>query len=114
MAKRVSTEAERRLFSRLPHRVACEFTFEGRKCAGIVTDVSARGIFVETTARIPNGTELRFVLRGPRGSLELVGRVTRERRSHRDARQVVATGFGIALDVIPEAFFGLLVERGLG
>jgi PilZ domain len=105
---------ERRVFTRLPYRIPCEFTYAGSKLAGIVTDISARGIFVETSNRIPLGTELRFVLRDARGSFELVGRVMRERRSHPAARHVRASGLGIQLDVVPEPFFRLLVELGLG
>jgi len=106
--------AERRQFVRLPYRIPCEFSHDGAKLAGIVTDVSARGIFVETSSRIPTGTTLTLVLRDPRGSFEVVGRVMRERRSHRSARQVRANGLGIQLDVVPEPFFRLLVELGLG
>src|SRR5262249_46780128 len=90
--------SERRRFTRLPYRIPCEFSHEGFKMAGIVTDVSARGIFVETSARIPTGTQLTFTLRDPRGSFEVVGRVMRERRSHRAARVVRANGIGIQLD----------------
>jgi hypothetical protein len=43
-----------------------------------------------------------------------MGRVRRERRSHRSARHVRAGGFGVQLDVIPEPFFRLLVKLGLG
>ena len=106
--------AERRVFTRLPYRIPCEFGYAGAKLAGIVTDVSARGIFVETSNRIPSGTELRLVLRDPRGSFEVMGHVMRERRSHRSARHVRVSGLGIQLEVIPEGFFRLLVELGLG
>ena len=106
--------SERRTFTRLPYRIPCEFKHEGHKLAGIVTDVSARGIFIETSHRIPPGTELRLTLRDPRGPFELVGRVKREKRSHRSARQVLSGGFGLRLDVVPEPFFQLLVDLGLG
>ena len=111
-----STEsgAERRIFGRLPYRVPCEFTHDGHRMAGIVTDISARGLFIETSHRVPSGTELKLVLRDPRGSLDLVGRVRREKRSHRSARQVLSGGFGLRLDVVPEPYFKLLVELGLG
>jgi hypothetical protein len=115
MTRRNTAESpERRIFTRLPYRIPCEFTHEGHKLAGIVTDVSARGIFVETSHRIPPGTELRLLLRDPHGSYELLGRVKREKRSHRSARQVLAGGFGVRLDVVPEPFFRLLLELGLG
>ena len=111
-----STESgsERRIFDRLPYRVPCEFTHDGHRMAGIVTDISARGLFIETSHRVPSGTELKLVLRDPRGSLDLVGRVRREKRSHRSARQVLSGGFGLRLDVVPEPYFKLLVELGLG
>lgn len=109
-----STGADRRAFTRLPYRIPCEFGYAGAKLAGIVTDISARGLFVETSNRIPVGTELRLMLRDPRGSFEVMGRVMRERRSHRSLRHVRASGLGIQLDVVPEPFFRLLVELGLG
>jgi hypothetical protein len=112
--KSTAAESERRVFSRLSYRVPCEFVHDGHKLAGIVTDVSARGVFVESSHRIPAGTELRLLLRDPKGSFELVGRVKREKRSHRSARQVLAGGFGVKLDVVPEPFFRLLIELGLG
>jgi hypothetical protein len=105
---------ERRTFSRLPYRIPCEFAHEGHRLAGIVTDVSARGLFVETSHRIPAGTELRLALRDPHGTYDVVGRVKRETRSHRSARQVLSGGFGVRLDVVPEPFFRLLVRLGLG
>jgi hypothetical protein len=105
---------ERRVFTRLPYRIPCEFAYNGAKLAGIVTDISARGIFVETSNRIPTGTELVLVLRDPRGSFQVVGQVMRERRSHRSARHVRSSGLGIQLSVVPEPFFRLLLELGLG
>jgi hypothetical protein len=109
-----SAGAERRIFTRLPYRIPCEFNYNGAKLAGIVTDISARGIFVETSNRIPTGTELKLMLRDPRGSFEVIGHVMRERRSHRSARHVRASGLGIQLTVVPEPFFRLLMELGLG
>jgi hypothetical protein len=115
MAQRAAdTGAERRVFTRLPYRIPCEFVHNGHRLAGIVTEVAARGIFVETSHRIPAKTELRLVLRDPRGAFEVTGRVMRERRSHRSARIVSASGIGVQLDVVPEPFFRLLVELGLG
>ena len=105
---------ERRVFARVPYRIPCAFTHQGARLGGIVTDVAARGIFVESSHRIPAGTELRFVLRDPRGAYEVAGRVVREKRSHRSARQVVSGGFSVRLETIPEPFFQLLVELGLG
>ena len=98
MTQQSQAGMERRVFARLPYRIPCEFTYDGSKLAGIVTDISARGLFVETSNRIPIGTELQLVLRDPRGSFEVVGRVMRERRSHRSLRHVRASGLGIQLD----------------
>ena len=106
--------SERRSFARVPYRIPCAFEHRGARLGGIVTDVAARGIFVESSHRIPPGTELSFVLRDPRGPYQVTGRVVHEKRSHRSARQVVAGGFSVRLDVIPEPFFQLLVELGLG
>lgn len=106
--------SERRVFARVPYRIPCAFEHQGARLGGIVKDVSARGIFVETTHRIPPGTELRLALLDPRGAYEVTGRVVREKRSHRSARQVVSGGFGVHFDMIPEPFFQLVVQLGLG
>jgi len=106
--------SERRIFARVPYRIPCEFQHQGAKLAGIVTDVAARGLFVQTSHRVPPGTELRFMLRDPRGSYEMTGHVVREERSHRSVRQVVSGGFGVQLELIPEPFLQLLVDLGLG
>ena len=106
--------SERRTFARLPYRMPCEFSYQGAKLGGIVTDVAARGLFVESSHRIPEGVELRLLLRDPHGPFEVMGHVVRQKRSHRSARQVVSAGFSVELDVIPEPFFRLLVELGLG
>jgi len=108
------TGSERRIFARVPYRIPCAFEHRGARLGGIVTDVAARGIFVESSNRIQPGTELRFVLRDPRGAYDVMGRVVREKRSHRSARQVVAAGFSVQLETVPEPFFQLLVELGLG
>lgn len=112
--QRTESGSERRIFRRLHYRVPCEFTHDGHRMVGIVTDISPRGLFIETSHRIPSGTELRLMLRDSRGSFELVGRVRREKRSHRSAHQVVCGGFGVHLDVVPEPYFRLLAELGLG
>jgi hypothetical protein len=114
VARDSTAAAERRAFARRHYRIPCEFDFEGSRRAGIVTDVSARGLFVGSAHRVPPGTRLALTLRDARGSFSLEGIVQREKRSHRSARQVLSGGFGVRLDVIPEPFFRLLVELGLG
>jgi hypothetical protein len=108
------SDSERRIFARVPYRIPVEFSHDGHRMGGFVSDVSARGLFIETSHRVPSGTELHLVLRDPRGAYDLVGRVRREKRGHRSVRQVLSGGFGVELDVVPEPFFRLLVELGLG
>jgi hypothetical protein len=106
---------ENRKFQREKHRVGCEFRIKGAMHAGIVSDLSARGVFVLCSYSPDQGTPIDLILREPgHGEIHLKGRVARLRRSHRSAAVVLPGGFGVELDSAPEAFFALLVSLGLG
>jgi hypothetical protein len=58
---------ERRERPRLRRELPCILFVEGRRHRGIVRDVSARGLFVETPGEAPPGTDVIVSLRTPEG-----------------------------------------------
>ena len=107
--------SEKRQFQREKHRVGCEFRVKGEVHNGIVSDLSARGVFIQSSFRPEEGYEIELVLREHEiGEIRLHGRVARLKRSHRSAAAVLTAGFGVQIDTAPENFFELLVKLGLG
>jgi hypothetical protein len=108
---------ERRRVPREKHRVSCQFSSGGRTASGFVSDVSARGVFVQCSGMPPeDGAPVALVLRDARqGELRVNGRVARRRASHRSIAAVEVRGFGIEIDILPEGFQALLaglLKRG--
>jgi len=95
--------------------MTCEFTLDGRVYNAIVSDISARGVFVLTTKRLERGSEVEVRLReASTGEIPLRCRVVRVRKSHGSTSSVIPAGFGAVIEYAPEKFFDLLIEMGLG
>lgn len=106
---------EKRRFRREKHRVGCEYRIAGEVHQGILVDLSARGLFIQSSFKPEEGTDLDITLREPGlGEIPLRGKVCRLRFSHRSAAAVVSGGFAVEIDGAPEAYFQLLVQLGLG
>lgn len=104
---------EKRHFSRTRHRVGCEFEFANRRHTGIVGNLSARGLFVQSSALPPGGTELELVLRvAGNAAISVRGCVARLSRPNRTAAFVVPVGFALQITWAPEAYFALLLGLG--
>jgi len=83
--------------------------------AGVVSDVSARGLYVQSSYVPEAGAKIELILRWDgMDEVPIQGRVARLRKSHRAAVAVVQGGFSVEIDSAPEGFFQLLVGLGLG
>lgn len=104
---------EKRYFPRTRHRVGCEFEFANRRHTGIVGDLSARGLFVQSSVLPPGGTELELMLRvAGSAAITIRGSVARLSRPNRTAAAVVPVGFALQITWAPEAYFALLLGLG--
>jgi hypothetical protein len=84
--------------TRLPARFGAERT----ERLGMVTDVSARGLYVQTNAVLSRGSEVRVQVRTPGGDpLELQGRVMRTRRVAAALVTIATGGMGVRLSDPP-------------
>jgi hypothetical protein len=106
---------ENRKFRREKRRAACEFRVEGKSQPGILANLSARGLFIQSSVIPPEGCQVLVTLHDPAyGEMELWGRVVRTKTPHRSISNVIPGGFGIAIDSAPSEYFDLLIALGLG
>lgn len=104
---------DRRKFPRDKHRVPCDLVIEGEASTGFVTDLSPRGLFVQTSVTAAEGTPVTVRMREPDGqSIELHARVARVRRAHRAMVAVTTPGLGLEVLQAPEEFFALIQRYG--
>lgn len=107
--------SDKRQFRREKRRMACRFELDGHVCNGIVSDLSPRGMFINSTKHPTPGSEMEIILfEDFPGEISLHCRIARLRKSHSTAAAVIPAGFGVEIDYAPEAFFELLVEIGVG
>jgi hypothetical protein len=108
-------DSNQRQFRREKRRMMCKFELDDQLCKGIVADISARGMFINSTKKPETGSEIEIILfEDFSGEVSIRCRVARLRNSHGSAAAVIPAGFGVVIDYAPEAFFDLLVDIGLG
>ena len=104
----------RRRFDRYRVRIPCRIVAEGEEHWGIVTNVSADGVFLDSRAELASGVKVVLTLESSKAtsneSLVLTGHVARKRRSHLRVEVVVSPAIAVQLESAPEAFFSLLAD----
>ncbi len=86
----------------------------GRTHTGFVLNLSASGIFVQTNAVVPSGTEAKLTLRPSKDeSISLVAITVRARRGHRSVNAIQSKGIAFEIKNAPEAFYTVLAEMQL-
>ncbi|HVP28905.1 MAG TPA: PilZ domain-containing protein [Myxococcota bacterium] len=107
----VARVPDRRKFPREKHRVPCDLTIDGTVVTGFVTDLSPRGLFVQTAATADEGTAVSVRLREPDGeTIVLQTRVVRLRRAHRAMVAVSTPGIGLEIVQAPETYY-VMIQR---
>ena len=99
----------RRGSQRIKRRIPCDFDYEGHGYNGIVVDLSAGGMFLQTDTAIEPGSELSLRLRPERfPELTVRGRVVRRRFTPAVLATMIRRGVGIHVVGAPPAYFELL------
>jgi Tfp pilus assembly protein PilZ len=91
-------------------RLACTLLLGDAKSTGLIVDVSANGLFVQTGANFGIGDPVTLELEAP-GSFEtltLEGRVVREKPVPARLRSLVQPGIGIRIEQAPEGFYAMV------
>lgn len=102
--------AEKRKFERHAWRSPCTFLLDGRQHRGFVTDASARGFFLQTTAQVSPGMEIVATLDVEGGAIELIGSVSRTRGAHRETSALGRPGVGVEIQSAPEEYYRLILS----
>jgi hypothetical protein len=93
---------ERRDSQRIKRRLLCEFEHEGQVYSGIVADLSASGLFLQTDVAIEPESDLVLRLEGERfPELTLRGRVARRRFTPAVLSSIIRRGVGVRLMEAP-------------
>lgn len=95
-------------FARFRHRVTCDLIVEGSRHGGLITDLSASGLFVRTKHTSQTGDRIRLVLHEDEGDVEVDARVVREHRMSRHHTTGTPSGLGVHIVAAPEEYFHLL------
>jgi len=93
-------------------RIACELLIKGDRYKGIVLDVSAFGIFVQTNARPRPGAQIgvKLTLPGSNGPLSIGATVVRRNVVPPQLLAVARGGVGLALADPPKAYHDFVSE----
>ena len=102
----------RRRMPRTKMRIACTLHWEESRHSGMVLDVSAGGLFVQTNASPAPGTPVRLELRVPglSESIEMQASVARKRIVPARLRALLKGGVGLQLENPPEEFYALVAK----
>ena len=95
-------------FARFRHRVTCDLFIAGARHGGLITDLSASGLYVRTKHTSQTGDRIRLVLHEEEGDVEVDARVVREHRMSRHHTTGTPSGLGVHIVAAPEAYFHLL------
>jgi hypothetical protein len=104
----------KRRAERIKRRVTCELLLDGRGYRGIVLDLSATGVFVQTEATPAPGARLRLRFHTPdRREFEVEASVARRQVVPPQLASVVRGGLGLRVERPPEAYFQLIGVEGV-
>jgi len=105
------SEPERRKFQRHARRLPCSFRLSNEPQVGFITNVSARGFFIQTRCKAQPGEEIIVrAERQPEPPMIITGSVVRSRWSHRSMTAMEQPGFGFKVDTAPESFYQLVFD----
>lgn len=101
---------EKRQEPRTRKRITCELVIDGKGSPGIVHDVSAAGLFVQTRARPEPGSEVEVILRleGSSEELRVDASVARQRVVPTRLQASLPGGVGLVVDDPPPALQELI------
>jgi hypothetical protein len=102
---------ERRSEQRVKRRLSCELFADGHRYQGIVVDLSATGLFLQTDAALDPGTRVDVLLKGSRFPEVIVRAVVARRRlTPTLLASIIHRGVGLRIVEAPEAYYEALRE----
>jgi hypothetical protein len=110
---------DKRRAERTRKRLGCTLELEDGRASGMILDVSAVGLFIQTGAQLEPGDRTTVEFEGPATGqpVRLQCRVARRRSVPVRLKAVIQAGVGVEIEHAPEEFFGMvaaLQEVGAG
>ena len=103
--------SDNRRMPRTKKRLSCRVTVNQQRYSGIVLDVSATGMFVQTSVTPTPGTQVTLDVQLPNGDkLQLCAVVARRRNVPAHLKSIAQGGVGLCLEAAPEEYFRLIKE----
>lgn len=101
---------ENRRSLRTRKRFACALHLEEGRSSGLILDVSATGLFIQTGAKLDPGDRagVEFEPSGGADALRLEVRVVRRRAVPARLKSVAKAGIGVEIEHAPEGFFAMI------
>lgn len=108
----MSAEHEKsRQYDRHPRRIACSFEMAGGTQRAFITNISARGFFVETRSRLAPGEEIVVTIDFEWDSpIVVTGAIARTRRPPRSIAMIEKSGVGVEVLTAPEGYYLMVLE----
>lgn|GEM_PF-3446231 len=102
---------DQRQYRRHARRLSCGFRVAGSENRGFITNISARGFFIQARNHPEPGGEIVVTIED-KGSDPIVvtGTVARMRKSHPSLSSIVQPGIGILVNTAPESYYQLILE----
>jgi hypothetical protein len=100
--------SNKRRYNRHSYRIPCKFRVDGTDYRGFVTNISARGFFIQSNILPTEGGEVLVEIRTD-PPMQIVGSIARRRDRHRELVAVDSAGLGVEVDSAPEAYYQLMM-----
>ena len=102
---------EQRQYQRHAFRLPCEFTSPEGSQRGLIANISARGFFIHTRAKVEGGLDIVVTIdNSPTPQIQITGIVARSRKSHRSMSAIELPGIGVQITSAPEDYYQLVIE----
>ncbi|MFT5696783.1 MAG: Tfp pilus assembly protein PilZ [Myxococcota bacterium] len=102
---------EQRQYRRHAWRLSCEFSSDTGAQRGFITNVSARGFFIQTRAKLEAGTEVVVVITSESSPpISVTGTVARSRRPHHSMASIEQPGLGVQIASATEDYYQLVLD----
>lgn len=102
---------DKRRYRRHMRRLSCSYRVGGSEQRGFITNISARGFFIQSRSHAELGAEVVVTIEHePTPPIIVNGTIARQRKSHRSMSNLEQPGIGVQIDSAPEDYYQLVLD----
>lgn len=103
--------SNKRQYRRHSRRLSCIYRVEGKDARGFITNISARGFFIQARNHPEPGADVIVTIEhDPTLPIVLTGTIARLRKTHRSMANIEQPGIGVQIDSAPEDYYQLVLD----